>query len=68
MFETLFTCLGAIRRHREGPLATERAAYLSELAAQGMARGTILRRSDPALKRTPNWHADSELMSFLASL
>lgn len=24
--------------------------------------------SDPALKRTPNWHGDSELMSFLASL
>ncbi len=24
--------------------------------------------SDPALHRTPNWHADSELMSFLGSL
>ncbi len=44
MFETLFKCPGALRRHREGPLAAERAAYLSELAAQGMARGTILHR------------------------
>jgi len=49
MFETLFTCPGALRRHREGPLATERAAYLSELAAQGMARGTVLRRSSYCL-------------------
>ncbi len=45
MFEKLFTRPGALRRHREGPLATERAEYLSTLAAQGMARGTILRRS-----------------------
>ena len=49
MFETLFTCPGALRRHREGPLAAERAAYLSELATQGMARGTILRRSSYCL-------------------
>jgi len=49
MFETLFTCPGVLRRHREGPLAAERAAYLSELAAQGMARGTILRRSSYCL-------------------
>ncbi len=45
MFETLFTCPGALRRHREGPLATERAAYLRSLAASGVARGTILRCS-----------------------
>ena len=50
MFETLFTCPGALRRHREGPLAAERAAYLSELVAQGMARGTILRRSSYCLR------------------
>ena len=49
MFETLFTCPGALRRHREAPLAAERAAYLSELAARGMARGTILRRSSYCL-------------------
>lgn len=49
MFETLFTCPGALRRHREGPLAAERAAYLSDLAVQGMARGTVLRRSSYCL-------------------
>ena len=49
MFETLFTYAGVLRRHREGPLATERAAYLSELADRGMARGTILRRSSYCL-------------------
>ena len=49
MFETLFACPGALRRHREGPLAAERAAYLSELQTQGMARGTILRRSSYCL-------------------
>ena len=49
MFETLFTCPGALRRHQESPLAAERAAYLSDLAAQGMARGTILRRSSYCL-------------------
>ncbi len=49
MFETLFTCPGALRRHQEGPLAAERAAYLSGLEAQGMARGTILRRSSYCL-------------------
>ncbi len=49
MFETLFTYPGALRRHREGPLAAERAAYLSELVARGMARGTVLRRSSYCL-------------------
>ncbi len=43
MFETLFVYPSALRRHREGPLAAERAAHLQSLAAQGMARGTILR-------------------------
>jgi len=45
MFETLFTYPVVLRRHREGPLAIELAAYLSELTAHGIARGTILRRS-----------------------
>ncbi len=61
MFETLFTRPGALRRHREGPLAAERAAYLSELAAQGMARGTILRRSSYCLcvaVELQRWPAD----------
>lgn len=45
MFETLFSYPGVLRRHREGPLATERAAYLEGLAAQGVARATVLRRA-----------------------
>lgn len=49
MFETLFTYPQVLRRHQEGPLAAERAAYLSDLVAQGMARGTILRRSSYCL-------------------
>lgn len=49
MFETLFSYPGVLRRHREGPLAAERAEYLSQLATRGMARGTILRRSSYCL-------------------
>lgn len=49
MFETLLTRPGVLRRHQEGPLAAERAAYLRELADQGMAQGTILRRSSYCL-------------------
>lgn len=49
MYETLFKYPGVLRRHKEGPLAAERVAYLSEQAAQGMARGTILRRSSYCL-------------------
>jgi integrase/recombinase XerD len=49
MFETLFKYTSVLRRHKEGPLAAERVAYLSEQAAQGMARGTILHRSSYCL-------------------
>ncbi|MDY0165647.1 MAG: tyrosine-type recombinase/integrase [Thermoguttaceae bacterium] len=49
MFETLFTYPSARRRHREGPLSAERAAYLIKLADNGMARGTILRLSSYCL-------------------
>ena len=45
MFKTLFKYRGVIRRHREGPLAAERARYLRELVAQSMAQETILRRA-----------------------
>ncbi len=45
MFETLFSYPGVLRRHREGPLAAERAAYLEGLVAQGAARATVLRRA-----------------------
>lgn len=45
MFESLFSSPFTIRRHRDGPMAAERAAYLSALVAKGMRRGTILRRA-----------------------
>ncbi len=45
MFETLFAYPRVIGRHREGPLAAERATYLRELMAQSMAPETILRRA-----------------------
>lgn len=45
MFETLFTYASVLRRHREGPLAAERAAYLLDLATRGMAPETILHRA-----------------------
>ena len=43
MFESLFSSHAVLRRHRDGPLAGERAAYLERLSAQGMAQGTLLR-------------------------
>jgi len=61
MFETLFTYPRVLRRHQEGPLAAERDAYLRELAAQGTARGTILRRSSYCLcvaNELHLWHGD----------
>jgi hypothetical protein len=41
MFETLFHYPAVLRRHRDGPLATERAAYLAALAARGHAPSTV---------------------------
>jgi len=61
MFETLFTLPGVLRRHQGGPLADERASYLSNLAAQGVARGTILRRCACCLRvavELERWPAD----------
>jgi integrase/recombinase XerD len=43
MFDPLFSYSSVRRRHREGPLAVERAAYLRDVEARGMARATILR-------------------------
>jgi integrase/recombinase XerD len=43
MFDTLFRYPAVLRRHRDGPLATERAAYLAGLAARGHAPGTVLK-------------------------
>lgn len=41
MFEQLFRHPHSRRRHRDGPLAEERCRYLTHLAGQGMARGTL---------------------------
>ena len=50
MFETLFTYPRVLRRHREGPLAEERAAYLSELAAQCVAPATLIKQAPCCLR------------------
>src|SRR4030095_15115898 len=41
MFDTLFSRPCAIQRHRSGFLATERTAYLAQLAAQGTPPTTL---------------------------
>jgi hypothetical protein len=43
LFDQLFRYPATVRRHHDGPLATERAAYLASLAAQGSAPGTLLK-------------------------
>ncbi len=43
MFDQLFRYPAVLRRHREGPLAAERATYLASLAARGSAPGTLLK-------------------------
>lgn len=45
MFDSLFSYPAVLRRHEEGPLATERVAYLAALAERGAARSTLLRRA-----------------------
>ncbi len=49
MFKSLFSYPAVLRRHQDGPFATERAAYLEALAAQGTPRGTLLRRASYCL-------------------
>lgn len=45
MFDQLFRHPAALRRHREGPLADERAHYLTSLATDGSAFETLRRRA-----------------------
>ena len=45
MFETLFTYPAVLRRHKEGPLAVERARYLTGLAAKSVPRTTLLMKA-----------------------
>jgi site-specific recombinase XerD len=50
MFETLFSRPDAIARHHNGPLAVERTAYLTQLAAQGTPRTTLRIRAHYCLR------------------
>ena len=50
MFETLYSDPTALRRHQQGALATERAAYLTQLASGGMAVSTLLARARYCLR------------------
>ena len=43
MFDQLFRYPGVVRRHRDGPLADERATYLGSLATRGIAPETLLK-------------------------
>lgn len=43
IFETLYSYPRVLRRHCEGPLAAERAAFIEALAARGLTRETQLR-------------------------
>lgn len=45
MFDQLFRDPAALRRHRDGPLAHERATYLTRLASRGSAFDTLRRRA-----------------------
>jgi len=43
MFDQLFRYPGVVRRHRDGPLASERMTYLASLATRGIAPETLLK-------------------------
>ena len=49
MFKTIFHRPCSISRHASGPLANERSAFLSHLAAQGTAPSTLLRHASELL-------------------
>ena len=62
MFEDLFSYPAVLRRHREGPLAQERATYLASIASRGLASETVLRKAREVLciaqkmEKWPNNH------------
>ena len=41
MFELIFKAPYTLRRHREGPLADERAGYLAQLAEGGVSLSSL---------------------------
>ena len=45
MFDKIFSYPAVVRRHREGPLASERLQYLKYLKDRGAALGTLLRQA-----------------------
>ena len=45
MFEKIFSYPAVLRRHREGPLASERLEYLKFLEERGAALGSVLRQA-----------------------
>jgi integrase/recombinase XerD len=45
MFEELFSLPAVLRRHREGPLASERREFLTYLKDRGAALGTVIRHA-----------------------
>ena len=45
MFEKIFSFSAVLRRHREGPLASERLEYLKYLNDRGLALGTVLKQA-----------------------
>jgi integrase/recombinase XerD len=61
MFERLFIYPNVLRRHRQGPLAAGRVAFLEGLADRGMAQGTLRRCASCCLRvamRLQRWPAD----------
>lgn len=45
MFEKIFSFPAVLRRHREGPLASERLEYLKYLNDRGLTLGTVLKQA-----------------------
>jgi hypothetical protein len=49
MFEKIFSFSAVLRRHREGPFASERLEYLKYLSDRGLSLGTVLRHASYCL-------------------
>ena len=61
MFKTLFAYPKVVRRHRDGPFADERAAYLAKRAAQGVSHATLIKEAQTSLRvavELERWPAD----------
>ena len=67
MFDTLFRYPAVRRRHLDGPLVTERAAYLAGLAAREYAPGTLLKCARYCLAIAHQLHATPHDRSFTTS-